>query len=46
MGRPDSAEFAVIELGTGGLVGFGGLFDITRALVASMFVGIGEARLR
>jgi len=44
--RPDSAEFAVIELGTGRLVGFGGLFDITRALVATMFVGIGEAALR
>jgi RimJ/RimL family protein N-acetyltransferase len=44
--RPDSAEFAVIELGTGRLVGFGGLFDITRALVATMFIGIGEASLR
>jgi RimJ/RimL family protein N-acetyltransferase len=44
--KPDSAEFAVIELGTGLLVGFGGLFDITRALVATMFVGIGEAALR
>ena len=44
--RPDSAEFAVIELSTGRLVGFGGLFDITRALVATMFVGIGETALR
>jgi RimJ/RimL family protein N-acetyltransferase len=44
--RPDSAEFAVIELSTGRLVGFGGLFDITRALVATMFVGIGETTLR
>ena len=44
--KPDSAEFAVIELGTGRLVGFGGLFDITRALAATMFVGIGEATLR
>lgn len=44
--KPDSAEFAVIELGTGRLVGFGGLFDITRALVATMFVGIGEAAIR
>ena len=44
--KPDSAEFAVIELGTGRLVGFGGLFDITRALVATMFVGIGEAAMR
>jgi RimJ/RimL family protein N-acetyltransferase len=44
--KPDSAEFAVIELGTGCLVGFGGLFDITGALVATLFVGIGEATLR
>jgi RimJ/RimL family protein N-acetyltransferase len=44
--RPDSAEFAVIELNTGKLVGFGGLFDITRALVATMFVGIGESTSR
>jgi RimJ/RimL family protein N-acetyltransferase len=44
--KPDSAEFAVIELSTGRLVGFGGLFDISRALVATMFVGIGEASVR
>jgi RimJ/RimL family protein N-acetyltransferase len=44
--KPDSAEFSVIELGTGRLVGFGGLFDITRALVATMFVGIGETTSR
>jgi RimJ/RimL family protein N-acetyltransferase len=44
--KPDSAEFSIIELGTGRLVGFGGLFDITRALVGTMFVGIGEAALR
>jgi RimJ/RimL family protein N-acetyltransferase len=44
--KPDSTEFAIIELGTGRLVGFGGLFDITRALVGTMFVGIGEAALR
>jgi RimJ/RimL family protein N-acetyltransferase len=44
--RPDSAEFAVIELGTDRLVGFGGLFDITYALAATMFVGIGEAAVR
>jgi RimJ/RimL family protein N-acetyltransferase len=44
--KPDSAEFAVVELGTGRLVGFGGLFDISRALVATMFVGIGESPLR
>lgn len=41
--RPDSAEFAVIETGTGRLVGFGGLFDITRAGAATLFVGIGDA---
>ena len=44
--KPDSAEFAVLELSTGRLVGFGGLFDMTRAMVATMFVGIGEADLR
>jgi RimJ/RimL family protein N-acetyltransferase len=44
--KPDSVEFAVMELSTGRLAGFGGLFDITRALVATMFVGIGEAALR
>ena len=44
--RPDSAEFSVVELGTGGLIGFGGLFEITRALIAKMFVGIGEAASR
>jgi RimJ/RimL family protein N-acetyltransferase len=40
--KPDGAEFAVIELASGRLVGFGGLFDITRALVGTLFVGIGE----
>ena len=44
--RPEGAEFAVIEFGTGNLVGFGGLCDITRAQVATMFVGIGEATAR
>jgi RimJ/RimL family protein N-acetyltransferase len=44
--KPDSAEFSVLELSTGRLVGFGGLFDMTRALVATMFVGIGEADVR
>jgi RimJ/RimL family protein N-acetyltransferase len=44
--KPDSAEFSVMELATGRLIGFGGLFDITRAMVATMFVGIGEAGLR
>jgi RimJ/RimL family protein N-acetyltransferase len=38
-----SAEFAVIEVATGRLVGFGGLFDITGALTATLFVGIGAA---
>lgn len=44
--KPDSAEFCVLELSTGRLIGFGGLFDMTRAMVATMFVGIGEANLR
>jgi RimJ/RimL family protein N-acetyltransferase len=44
--RPDSVEFAVIRLEGGDLIGFGGLFDITRALTATLFVGIGERQLR
>lgn len=44
--KGDGVEFAVIELGTGRLVGFGGLYDITRAMVANMFVGIGEGNAR
>jgi RimJ/RimL family protein N-acetyltransferase len=44
--RSDGVEFSVIELSTGRLVGFGGLFDITRAMAATMFVGIGESRSR
>lgn len=44
--KPDSAEFSVIELSTWRLAGFGGLFDITRAMTGSMFVGIGEGDLR
>jgi RimJ/RimL family protein N-acetyltransferase len=44
--RGDSVEFAVILLATGQLVGFGGLSDITRALTATLFVGIGEADQR
>ena len=40
--RPDSVEFAVILLSTGQLIGFGGLFDISRAMTATLFVGIGE----
>lgn len=43
---PTSAEFAVIHADTGRLVGFGGLFDITRALTATLFIAIGEARDR
>jgi RimJ/RimL family protein N-acetyltransferase len=43
--RPDSVELAVILLSTGRLVGFGGLFDISRAMTASLFVGIGERDL-
>jgi RimJ/RimL family protein N-acetyltransferase len=42
---PGSVEFAVILLSTGGLIGFGGLYDITRALTATLFVGIGERAL-
>jgi RimJ/RimL family protein N-acetyltransferase len=44
--RPDGVEFAVLELGTGSLIGFGGLFEITRALVGTIFIGIGEANFR
>ena len=43
--RADSVEFAVILLSTGQLVGFGGLFDISRAMTAALFVGIGERDL-
>jgi Acetyltransferase (GNAT) domain len=43
--RPDSVEFAVILLSTGGLIGFGGLFDITRAMTATLFADIGERDL-
>jgi RimJ/RimL family protein N-acetyltransferase len=41
-----SAEFSIIELDTGQLVGFGGLFDITRAMTATIFVGIGDPAQR
>lgn len=41
-----SAEFSIIELDTGQLVEFGGLFDITRAMTATMFVGIGHSDQR
>jgi RimJ/RimL family protein N-acetyltransferase len=43
---PDSIEFAVVLLSTGQLVGFGGLFDINRSMMGTMFVGIGEPGLR
>jgi RimJ/RimL family protein N-acetyltransferase len=45
-GRPrsDSVEFAVIGLESSELVGFGGLFDMSRAATASMFVGIAPER--
>jgi RimJ/RimL family protein N-acetyltransferase len=44
-GRPSasSIEFAVVTPGAGQLVGFGGLFDISRAQTASFFVGIDPA---
>src|SRR5262249_45376627 len=44
--RPDSVEFAVLELATARLVGFGGLFDIGRNMAANLFVGIGESDCR
>lgn len=43
--RPDSVEFAVVLVASGEPIGFGGLFDITRALTATLFVGIGERSL-
>ena len=36
----NSIEFAALSLEAGELVGFGGLFDITRALTATLFVGV------
>jgi RimJ/RimL family protein N-acetyltransferase len=42
---PGSVEFPVVLLSTGGLIGFGGLFDITRAMTATLFVGIGQRAL-
>ena len=38
--KSDGVEFAALTLKDGELVGFGGLFDITRALTATLFVGI------
>ena len=43
--RADSIEFAVLLLSTGQLIGFSGLFDISRAMTATLFVGIGEREL-
>jgi RimJ/RimL family protein N-acetyltransferase len=43
--RADNVVFAVVLLTNGQLVGFGGLFDISRALTATLFVGIGERGL-
>ena len=40
--RSDSAEFAIVLLSNRQLIGLGGLFDISRASTASLFVGIGE----
>lgn len=42
----DNAEFAVIELSTGRLIGWGGLSDMSRASVGTLFVGIGDASFR
>ncbi len=39
--RANSVEFAVL-LSTGQLIGFGGLFDISQEMTATLFVGIGE----
>jgi RimJ/RimL family protein N-acetyltransferase len=44
--RQDNVEFAVILLATGQLIGFGGLSDISRAMTATLFVGIGESGFR
>jgi RimJ/RimL family protein N-acetyltransferase len=41
-----SAEFSIVALDTGQLVGFGGLFDITSTMTAAMFVGIGDPARR
>ena len=45
-GRPSasSVEFAILTQAAGHLVGFGGLFDISRAQTASFFVGIDPAQ--
>ena len=40
--RSDSVEFAIVLLSNGQLIGLGGLFDISRASTAALFVGIGE----
>lgn len=43
---PDSVEFSILHLDDRRLVGFGGLFDVTRAATATLFVGIGERQFR
>ena len=40
--RSDSVEFAIVLISNGQLIGLGGLFDISRASTATLFVGIGE----
>lgn len=42
----DSVEFSIVELDTGKLIDFGGFFDITRAMTATMFMGIGDPARR
>jgi len=38
--KPNEICFSIILCETGAVIGFGGLFDITRALTASMFIAI------
>jgi RimJ/RimL family protein N-acetyltransferase len=38
--KPNEICFSIVLLETGAVVGFGGLFDITRALTATLFIGI------
>jgi RimJ/RimL family protein N-acetyltransferase len=40
--KANSVEFAIVMLADLRLIGIGGLFDISRASTATMFVGIGE----
>ncbi len=41
--KSDSIEFGFVVPSTGALAGFGGLFDITRSMTATIFVGIDPA---